>query len=75
MKNIEKILVDNWRHWWRWFSNWAFLLIVFIATVPIPPEALVYVPDEWKIHVMRAVAITGWILRFIKQSAPPTTAE
>ncbi|WP_264689283.1 hypothetical protein [Moraxella bovis] len=28
-------LVANWRKGWQWFSTWAFMLIVFLATQQI----------------------------------------
>lgn len=83
---MKNILVTNWRTGWRWFSNWAFVLIVFIATVPIPPEILNLLPSEKREYLMAMVAMAGLILRFINQTKPepvkpkrtrksPTTAK
>ena len=60
--------VENWKHGWRWFSNWAFVLVIFLATTPLPPEILVLVPEENQKHVIAIVAVAGLILRFINQS-------
>lgn len=71
---MKNILVTNWRTGWRWFSNWAFVLIVFIATVPIPPEILNLLPSEKREYLMAMVAVAGLMLRFINQTkAPPKT--
>lgn len=67
---MKNILVTNWRTGWKWFSNWAFVLIVFIATVPIPPEILSILPDEKRNLLTAVVAFFGLILRFINQSKP-----
>lgn len=67
---MKNILVTNWRTGWKWFSNWAFVLIVFIATVPIPPEILNLLPSEKREYLMAMVAVAGLILRFINQTKP-----
>lgn len=67
---MKNILVSNWRTGWKWFSNWAFVLIVFIATVPIPPEILNLLPSEKREYLMAMVAVAGLILRFINQTKP-----
>ena len=60
--------VKNWKEGWKWLSNWAFVLVIFLATTPLPPEILVLVPEENQKHVIAIVAIAGLILRFINQS-------
>lgn len=60
--------VKNWRDGWKWLSNWAFVLVIFLATTPLPPEILVLVPEENQKHVIAIVAVAGLILRFINQS-------
>lgn len=60
--------VKNWKEGWKWLSNWAFVLVVFLATTPLPPELLMLVPEENQKHVIAMVAIAGLILRFIDQS-------
>lgn len=67
---MKNILVTNWRTGWKWFSNWAFMLIIFIATVPIPPEILNLLPSEKREYLMAIVAVCGLILRFINQTKP-----
>lgn len=61
-------LVKNWKEGWKWLSNWAFVLVVFLATTPLPPELLILVPEENQRHVIAIVAVAGLILRFINQS-------
>lgn len=60
--------VENWRHGWKWLSNWAFVLVVFLATTPLPPELLMLLPEENQKHVIALVAFAGLILRFVSQS-------
>lgn len=60
--------VKNWKEGWKWLSNWAFVLVIFLATTPLPPEILVLVPEENQKHVIAIVAVAGLILRFINQS-------
>ena len=60
--------VKNWKEGWKWLSNWAFVLVIFLATTPLPPELLVLVPEENQKHVIAIVAVAGLILRFINQS-------
>lgn len=67
---MKPMIVQNWKTGWRWFSNWAFMLIIFIATVPIPPEILSILPDEKRNLLTAVVAFFGLILRFINQSKP-----
>lgn len=67
---MKNILVTNWRTGWKWFSNWAFMLIIFIATVPIPPEILAILPSQQREYLMAMVAVAGLILRFINQTKP-----
>lgn len=67
---MKPIIVQNWKTGWRWFSNWAFMLIIFIATVPIPPEILSILPEHKRNLLTAVVAFFGLILRFINQSKP-----
>jgi hypothetical protein len=61
-------LVENWQQGWKWLSNWAFVLVVFLATTPLPPELLMLLPEENQKHVIALVAVAGLILRFVSQS-------
>ncbi|PKZ68291.1 hypothetical protein CYJ96_09110 [Moraxella osloensis] len=67
-------LVPKWQTGWKWFSNWAFMIIVFLATVPVPPEVIALLLPAVQKHLIAIVAICGLILRFVKQ-APPKTFE
>lgn len=66
-------LVPMWQTGWKWFSNWAFMLIVFLATVPMPPEVLALLPPIVQKHLIAVVAVCGLILRFVKQKPPATS--
>ncbi len=61
-------LVKNWKKGWKWFSTWAFALIVFFATTPLPPEVLNLIPHYLQKHFIAIVAMCGLILRFVGQS-------
>lgn len=61
-------LVDNWQTGYKWFSNWAFILIVFLATTPLPPEITGLLPPVVQDKMTAIVAVCGLILRFVKQS-------
>lgn len=61
-------LVTNWRKGWRWFSTWAFMLIVFLATTPLPPELTGMLPPIMQDKLTAVVAVCGLILRFVSQS-------
>lgn len=63
-------LVDNWQTGYKWFSNWAFILIVFLATTPLPPEITGLLPPVIQGKLTVIVAVCGLILRFVKQTKP-----
>lgn len=63
-------IVKNWRKGWRWFSVWAFALIVFFATTPLPPEVIALLPKPVADNLIVLVAVCGLILRFVRQSDP-----
>lgn len=63
-------LVDNWQTGYKWFSNWAFILIVFFATTPLPPEITGLLPPVIQDKLTAIVAVCGLILRFVKQTKP-----
>ena len=63
-------LVPMWRTGWKWFSNWAFMIIVFLATVPLPPEVVAMLPPTIQKYLIAIVAICGLVLRFVKQKPP-----
>lgn len=65
-------LVDNWQTGYKWFSNWAFIVIVFLASTPLPPEITGLLPTVIQDKLTVIVAVCGLILRFIKQSNPHT---
>lgn len=67
---MNKLLVDNWKTGYKWFSTWAFMLIVFLATTPLPPEVVDILPPIIQDKLTAIVAVCGLILRFVKQSNP-----
>lgn len=69
-KKKRSMWVDNWQDGWRWFSSWAFVLIVFLATTPLPPEVVDILPPIIQDKLTAIVAVCGLILRFVKQSNP-----
>lgn len=66
MKKLQ--LVKDWQTGWKWFSTWAFAVIVFLATVPLPPEVVALLPTPIQDKLVALVAVCGLILRFVKQS-------
>lgn len=62
------LLVKNWRSGWKWFSSWAFALIIFVATVPVPDEILAVLPEDKKNVLLAFLAFWGLVCRFINQS-------
>ncbi|MDO4897073.1 MAG: hypothetical protein Q3971_06895 [Moraxella sp.] len=61
-------LVENWRAGFRWFSVWAFAVIVFLATTPLPPEVVAILPKPLADNLITLVAVCGLILRFVNQN-------
>lgn len=61
-------MVSNWRDGWKWISNWCFGLIVFFATTPIPPELLLVLPENVRMHLIAWVAFCGLVGRYLNQS-------
>lgn len=61
-------IVENWKEGWKWLSNWAFALVLFLATTPLPPELVMLLPEKNQTHLIAIVAAAGMILRFISQS-------
>ena len=68
--NMKFELVPKWQTGWKWFSNWAFMIIVFLATVPMPPEVVAMLPPTIQKYLIAIVAICGLVLRFVKQKPP-----
>lgn len=61
-------LVENWQQGWRWFSNWAFVIVAFLAAEPLSPEIVALLPHFLQDKIITLVAIAGLISRFISQS-------
>lgn len=62
------LLVKNWHTAWKWVSTWAFGLIAYVSVAGIPPEVLVLVPEASQSKVTAALALLGFVGRFINQS-------
>lgn len=69
-KKKHSMWVDNWQDGWRWFSSWAFVVIVFLATTPLPQEVIDILPPIIQDRLTAIVAVCGLILRFVKQPNP-----
>ncbi len=61
-------LVANWRESYKWISNWCLGLVMFIAVTPIPPELLAVLPEHIRMYVIAAIAVCGFVGRYINQS-------
>lgn len=68
-------LVDNYQKGLKWFSTWAFALIVFIGTTPLPSELLALLPSGTKDKLLACVALCGLVLRFVAQDNPKNLAQ
>lgn len=68
-KSKPSLLVDNWKSGWKWFSSWAFALIIFFATMPVPKEILAILPEDKKNLLLAFLAFWGLVFRFINQSS------
>lgn len=66
--NQPKILVDDWKQGWKWFSTYAFLIIAYVAQFGVPQEIIDVVPLEHRGKIITVVALCGLIFRFVKQS-------
>ena len=61
-------VVPDWKNGWKWFSNWAFVLVLFLTAEPLPPEIISLLPDFLQDKLVTMVAISGLVLRFVGQS-------
>ena len=64
------LIVQNWHTAWKWISTWAFGLIAYVSVAGIPPEVLALVPEASQSKVTAALALLGFVGRFINQSKP-----
>jgi hypothetical protein len=62
------LIVQNWHTAWKWVSTWAFGLIAYVSVAGIPPEVLALVPEASQSKVTAALALLGFVGRFINQS-------
>lgn len=62
------LIVQNWHTAWKWISTWAFGLIAYVSVAGIPPEVLALVPEASQSKVTAALALLGFLGRFINQS-------
>lgn len=60
--------VENWKQGWKWFSTWALLLVIYLTLYPLPPEVMALIPEDQRENVVGAIALAGFLLRFISQS-------
>ena len=64
------LIVQNWHTAWKWLSTWAFAAIGYVSLYGIPPEVLALVPEASQSKVTAALALLGFVGRFINQSKP-----
>ena len=62
------LIVQNWHTAWKWISTWAFGLIAYVSVAGIPPEVIALVPEASQSKVTAALALLGFVGRFINQS-------
>ncbi|MCK0915076.1 hypothetical protein [Acinetobacter pittii] len=63
-------LVRNWQTFWKWLSTWAFAAIGYVSIYGVPQEILMLVPEASQSKVTAALALIGFVGRFINQSKP-----
>lgn len=71
----SSIWVENWRSGWKWFSSWAFAMIIFFGTMPVPEEILSIMPEDKKNYFLAFLAFWGLVCRFINQEPVNQTQE
>ncbi|MEG2445810.1 MAG: hypothetical protein RSA22_03925 [Acinetobacter sp.] len=62
------LIVQNWHTAWKWVSTWAFGLIAYVSVAGIPQEVIALVPEASQSKVTAALALLGFLGRFINQS-------
>ena len=62
------LIVQNWHTAWKWISTWAFGLIAYVSVAGIPPEVIALAPEASQSKVTAALALLGFVGRFINQS-------
>ncbi|VXA54694.1 conserved hypothetical protein [Acinetobacter proteolyticus] len=61
-------LVKNSHTFWKWLSTWAFAAIGYVSVYGVPPEIIALVPEASQNKVTAALALLGFVGRFINQS-------
>ena len=62
------LLVKNYHTFWKWLSTWAFAAIGYVSLYGVPPEIIALIPEASQSKVTAALALLGFIGRFINQS-------
>ncbi len=62
--------VHNWRHGWKWLSNYFFGAIAYIAFFGLPPEVIALFPEDSQKTIMGVLAGLGIFFRFVNQNKP-----
>ncbi|EXB26085.1 hypothetical protein J537_2317 [Acinetobacter baumannii 1437282] len=62
------LLVKNSHTFWKWLSTWAFAAIGYVSLYGVPPEIIALIPEASQSKVTAALALLGFIGRFINQS-------
>lgn len=64
----QPVVVANWRESYKWISNWAFAVVMFVTVTPIPDELLLVLPDNVRMYVIAFASLCGLIGRYVNQS-------
>jgi len=69
-------LVPDWRSAWRWFSVQALAALAALPMVwvSLPADLKAYVPKEWGLAIVCAIAIAGIAGRVVDQNKTPPAA-
>jgi uncharacterized integral membrane protein len=66
-------LVENWKQCWKWFSVQilAVLMVLPIVWATLPSDVKDWVPHDWQIPIVMALALAGIVGRIIDQGKKP----
>lgn len=63
-------MVEDWKSAWRWFSMWALGALAALPAVwvSLPAEVQAWLPPEYRVAVMIAIALGGLAGRLVSQT-------
>ncbi|MFV5413871.1 hypothetical protein [Acinetobacter baumannii] len=68
VKLKKRWIVENWRHGWKWLSNYVFGAIGYIAIFGLPPEVIALLPADSQKEVIGILSGLGILARFLDQN-------